>query len=212
MGESRIPASTTPSTTPMTIEMTVSSMVTSRPCSTWLEVKYWRTRSHSKRGFVATERPSATARIATIATAIQRPGCRTGTALISSGRPAGASDSLACVVVTRPRRLGRGSVDHGVRDRPGLNSPLLQDRLVLPARDQLLERGLDRLLHAALLRDRDAVRRLAVGLAGDLELAARLLGDVRRHRRVGHAHVGAATRQGEVRAVLVGEDQDAELA
>ena len=50
--------------------------------------RYSPTTSHSKRGLVATERTSATATTSTIAAASQRPGRLTGTARMSSGRPA----------------------------------------------------------------------------------------------------------------------------
>src|SRR2546429_440021 len=49
-----------------------------------LEAKYRPTIPHSKREFDAIELPSATARNATRAAATQRPGWRTGIALISS--------------------------------------------------------------------------------------------------------------------------------
>jgi hypothetical protein len=50
-----------------------------------------------KRGLVATEWTIVTIRTRTIAAAIQRPGWRTGTAVIASGatRPAGASEAPA---------------------------------------------------------------------------------------------------------------------
>src|SRR3954452_19832417 len=187
----------------MTIAMTVSSIVTRRPSRIELDVKYWPTMSHSKRGFVAIDRTSAIPNSATMAAAIQRPGCRTGTALMSSGRPAGGP---GCVTSGNATYVGsaRRPVDHRVRDRTGLDAPLREDRLVLAARDQLLHRGLDGLLHSALLRYRYAVRRLSVWLAHDLELAARLLDDVGGHGRVGHAHLCATARQRQVGPVLVG--------
>ena len=65
---------------------------------------------------------------------------------------------------------------------------------------------------AAALRHRDPVGRDAVGVPAELELAARLLDDVRGDGRVGHAELGATARDRQVRAVLVRIDLDVDLA
>jgi hypothetical protein len=69
----------------MTIEITVSSIVRTRPCSTWCEKKKSPTTLHWKCGLVTALRTSANAIRTTSAAATQRPGRRTGTALICSG-------------------------------------------------------------------------------------------------------------------------------
>jgi hypothetical protein len=69
----------------MTIESTVSSIVRTRPWRTWWEKKKSPTTLHWKCGFVTALRTSANAISTTSAAATQRPGRRTGTALISSG-------------------------------------------------------------------------------------------------------------------------------
>ena len=102
---------------------------------------------------------------ATMAATIQRPGWRTGTALIGSERSAGVAVVSAVVIDrTGPIQLVAPLIV-GLRDRAGLDAPLRQDRLVLAVRHELLERGEHRLGQAAVLRDRDAVGRSAVRLA-----------------------------------------------
>src|SRR4051812_41964625 len=108
----------------------------------------------------------------TTAAAIQRPTCRTGTAVIASGRPPGSGPTRLVVSAedaTAP--LAGGPVDRGVVDGARLDPPLLEDRLVLAVGDQRLHAGEHRLGHPVALRDRDPVRRRAVRLAGELELA-----------------------------------------
>ncbi len=94
-GDRRITARITPRTIPMAIAMTVSSIVTSRPCRTRLEKKKSPTTSQPKRELVAADRVRTTARKTTTTAATQRPGWRTGTARISSGRPVAVSFSVA---------------------------------------------------------------------------------------------------------------------
>src|SRR5262245_48088049 len=119
--------------------------------------------------------------------AIHRPGCRTGTALISSAATAGGATSGVAVATAASRvSLALRPVDDRLRDRAVLHAPAEQDLLVLPVRDQLLQRRLDLLGERAVLRDRDAVRRGAVRLAGEREQPVRLLDDVRGDRGVGH--------------------------
>ena len=93
-GERRMIASTTPNRIPMTIAMTVSSRVTTRPSRIGVANRYSPTTLHSKCGSVMTDRRIAAAITRTIAAATQRPGRRTGTATISSGRPAGLVASV----------------------------------------------------------------------------------------------------------------------
>src|SRR5947199_20405 len=86
---------------------------------------------------------------------IEITGWRAGTARISSGGPPGSSAGVAPASLTTSRPLALGSVYHRRLDRAGLDPPLLEDRLVLAARDQLLHRREHWLLKPALLRDRD---------------------------------------------------------
>src|SRR5215510_14985309 len=124
-------------------------MVTPRPFSTRLERKYCPTMFHSNREFVARECTSIANRTSTTTAAIQRPGWRTGTALISStgalpdgaGEPLvwpGVSPALGAVTAylygsSLPGQnywcLTLGPVDHRVADGTALNSPLSQDLL-----------------------------------------------------------------------------------
>src|SRR6478672_6343822 len=129
-------------------------------------------------------------RKATIAPATHRPGWRTGIALISSGGTAEAAPPGAM--------SADGAVDLRVRDGAALDAPL----------------GEDRLRHAVVLRQRDPVGRRPVRLAAELELSVRLLDDVRSHRRVSHADLGATAGERQVRLVLVveGGHLDAGLA
>src|SRR5579864_5812542 len=142
------------------------------------------------------------------AAATHRPGCRTGIAVMSSGRTAGAASCPVAAVTWAP--LADCAVDLRARDRSLLDAPLREDLLVLAALDQDDERVADRLCEAAALRDRDAVRRGAVGLAADLEGAVRLLDLIRGNRRVGHCDVIAAAREREIDAVLVRERRDSD--
>ena len=87
-GDSRITASTTPRTIPITIETTVSSIVTRTPRVMRGSNRKSPTVPQPKRGLVAIEWIATAKRNSTIALAIQRPQCRTGTARISSGRMA----------------------------------------------------------------------------------------------------------------------------
>src|SRR4051812_44870661 len=130
-----------------------------------------------------------------MAAAIQRPGWRTGTALMRSGAGSATASLLA-----------DGGVDLGGLDRAPLDVPLLQDRRVGAALDQSLQGVLNRLREAGSLLERDAIRERAVVLADQLELAGvrHLVGG---DRRVGHADLRPAAGQGEVGPVLVGEGE-----
>ena len=80
-------ARTIPSATPITIESTVRRIVTQTPWRTRGSNRYWPTTSQWKFGLSMTARMSDAATMTMITAAIQRPMWRTGTALISSGRP-----------------------------------------------------------------------------------------------------------------------------
>src|SRR5215471_2473245 len=96
---------------------------------------------HSKWGFVTMECTNIATRTRTMTAATHLPGWRTGTALISSGRPVHSGASVVPGVVTlyfpsqlrilaRPgtgtRSAGR-PVDGRGRDGAGLHAPLLTD-------------------------------------------------------------------------------------
>ena len=98
-------ASSTPSTIPSACAASVSSIVTTTPLVIrWSSMKC-PTCPHWNRLFVAIELTIAIEMTSTIAAATQRPGWRTGTALMSSG-PGGceSEDTLSGVVVTRDPR------------------------------------------------------------------------------------------------------------
>src|SRR3954452_1687249 len=128
-----------------------------------------------------------------MAAAIQRPGWRTGTALMRSGAGSATASLLA-----------DGGVDLGGLDRAPRDIPLLQDRRVGTVLDQRLQAVLNGLRKAGSFLDGDAVGERPVVLADDLELAS-VLDLVGRHRRVGHTDLGPPARDREVGAVLVGE-------
>src|ERR1700751_2575425 len=141
-----------------------------------------------------------TVRNATMTPATQRPGWRTGIARISSG---GAAEAAP------PGVMSAGcAVDLRVRDGAALDAPLDEDLVVRAVLHQVLHRVEDGLRHAVVLRQRDPVRRRPVRLAGELELAVRLLDDVCGHRRIGHAHLSPTAGNRQVRLVLIVEGGD----
>src|SRR3569833_1019959 len=149
---------------------------------------------------VKSKRTRMAARTSTIAPLTHLPGCRTGTALIVSGRTGSAvSVSVTASSASRPVDLGLGDATVG-------DAPLVGQLLVRAVRDQVLDGLLDRVPQLVLvLGDRDAVRRGVVGLAGHLELAGRLRGGVLGDGRVGEHGLGAAVAEREVGGVLVVE-------
>src|SRR3954451_11797593 len=163
--------------------------------------RYSPTTSHSKRGLVAIEWMIATARTRTIAPATQRPGRRTGTARMSSGRPSPPVSLTADTV----QRLALGAVDLRVADRAVLDPPFFEDRLVLAFGHQVLQGFQQRLGEPAALRHRKAVGGEFIGFAHRLELAVVLLDLVVHDRRVGHPALGAAAGDREVDLVLAWE-------
>src|SRR5690348_11156694 len=155
-----------PSTMPIAIDETVSSSVPCRPFSTGpvniaprLPGAYcWKMNDHWKRSLVTnrcTNMATSTARTAIVT---QRPGCRTGTAVIASvrARPDGVWSLIG--VSDLGIHFGRG-------DRAGLDAPLGGDRLVRAVRDQRLDRLLDRVGEVGLvLGDHVPVRRRVVDI------------------------------------------------
>src|SRR6266536_3718445 len=202
-------AITIPRLTPMSMEKMVSRMVPRSPSSTGglniiLSLKMY---DHWKCSFVISRWTNIASRTASIPTATQRPGCRTGTALIAAGRARSVS---TCVVI------GLGAGVHGrVGDAAGGDAPLVEDLLVRALADQLLDRGRDGLAEVRLVLGQHVpVRRGVVDLTGQRELTVGLLHRVRAHRRVGqHALVLAGyhrRRRVALRLVLV--DGDGRLA
>ncbi len=117
-------------------------------------------------GFVTTEWTSATATTSTIAAATQRPGWRTGTARISSGRPVCLGD-----LVTRAPTTAQliAPLIFGFVIAPDWIPHFSRIFTYVPLAISCFERGEDRLCHAARLRDRQAVGRELVALADQLE-------------------------------------------
>src|SRR5579875_2280581 len=200
---------------PITIAMTVSSIVVTSAWSTWLDRKYCPTMFHPYRVWVTVPRLtraktsaliSIATSTATITIATHRPGCRTGTALISGGRVPAAC-RWSCAVTASADR----AVDHWLGDPAALHAPLLEQLLVRAVLHQLFQRCLHGPCHAVALRQRDAVRRDLERLAGHLELAVGLLDDVGDDLRVSEAHLRPTAGHREVGAVLVAERQDGEL-
>ncbi|WP_452176591.1 hypothetical protein [Kitasatospora saccharophila] len=88
--DSRMTASSTPPTTPISMDSAVSSRVTQMPCTTVGSRSVAPTKSQSSAGLVSRTCSSIAPSTATTATETQRPGWRTGTALMVSGRPRSA--------------------------------------------------------------------------------------------------------------------------
>src|SRR5579859_3010197 len=172
LGDSRRTASTVPRMTPIAMATTVSSSVRPSPAMISCAAKYWPTVSQWNRGLVTSACTSIANSTRTTAAGTHRPGCLTGTALISSGR--GPADGLS-PAVGEPSTLAGGPVGHRVGDRAALQAPGGEDLRVGTVRHQLLDRVEYRLRHPVALRDRDAVRRGAVGLPDQLERAVGLL-------------------------------------
>ena len=78
-------ASTTPSVTPSTIAATVSHKVVHTPLRTGSVNAFCSWKSHCQFGLVTTLLTTIATSTAMIATSTQRPGCRTGMALMASG-------------------------------------------------------------------------------------------------------------------------------
>src|SRR5882757_996575 len=193
-GDSRMTARIRPPTAPIAIASTVSIRVLRRPLSTTSENMYWPTTGQLNRGLVKIAFTNCAASTASTATDTQRPGWRTGTALIGAA-PVGAEPTggLGSVCVVTGRSLSGVGVDLRGLDRTvgaARAVPLGHDLAVGAVVDQCLHRALDRLgeLTLALLQ-RDAVRRGLVLAAQWLKLAVGLADRVVDHWRVGqHGH------------------------
>src|ERR1700680_1344713 len=114
-------------------------------------------------------------------------GCSSGSApqlSTSSGRHAGRTDRV--VVVQRYVRAGDGAV-RDIR--------LLQDGLVVPVVDQVLDRVGQSRLQPATLDDRDSIRCKAAGCATGLQLPSGHLRLVGSDRRVEKSDIGAARKK-----------------
>src|SRR4051812_5871880 len=158
---------------PMAIAITVSSSVATRPLRMPCSKKYFPNVLQSRFGLVNSMWTSMAARTSTIAPLTHLPGCRTGTALMVSGRT-GSAVSVSVTASSASR-----SVDLGVGDGATFDTPLVGQHLVSAVGDQVLDGLLDRVPQLVLvLGDRDAVRRGVIGVARDDELAARFLGRV----------------------------------
>src|SRR6266852_7831518 len=157
-----------------------------------------------------------------------RHGCRTGIALIVSGRcPAcePGTDGPETVSVTwriASRSVGRHArgtdgvvlVQRDVRACDGAvgDIPVLEDvAVVAVVVDQVLDSVHDRLLQRAALHHGDAIWRHAAGLAPDLELAVRLFDLVIRDGLVEPAEVGPAREQRRVGVGLGLEAEDLDV-
>src|SRR3954471_9771024 len=113
---------------------------------------------------------AVSSRITAIAT--HRPGWRTGTARMGSGRSVRGSASV--VVMTSDAR-----VDLRRRDRPLRDTPLVEDLAVGAVRDDRLQRTEDGLVEALrVLREHVPVGRGVVDVAQQLQLAVGLLDGV----------------------------------
>src|SRR4030088_212641 len=161
-------ASTTPRITPIAIALAVSSSVTVTPSRIRWSNRNCPTTCHSRSLFVATERTSEAPNSKISPVATQRPGCRTGTALISSGRRLGSGMSVAPVADTSylMSRSACRAVDRRVGDRGGLDFPFLEDCHVRAVGDQHLERFEHGFGHAISLRERETLGSDAEGGTG----------------------------------------------
>src|SRR3990170_3555811 len=159
-------ASAIPPTIPMTIDSTVSTSVFCKPLRIGGENRYCPTIRQRNPSLVSTVLTNIAASTAITATASHRPGWRTGTALIGSGRPSFSIGGDTPVTSSAPDLRGR--------DRAVGHVPLLEDRRVGAVVDQGLDRAAHRLGVLALaLREGSAVRSGAVGVAELLDRTVR---------------------------------------
>ncbi len=115
-GDRRMTASRIPSTMPIAMAMAVSIRVFSTPCRIELSNRYCRTTDQLISGLVINQCSSCATSTRMIAADTQRPGCRTGTAVMISGRLAAVVGSLT-VIVGSARRPVDGEVRDGAAAR-----------------------------------------------------------------------------------------------
>src|SRR3954468_2246331 len=189
-------ATTMPSRTPHTMASTVMINVVRTPRSTGGRNMLSNMNPHWNTGFVISMCTNISARTAMITAATQRPGCRTGTARISSG---GAGRVvLSTVMASADRRVHRRVVDG-----TGLDAPLREHLLVGAVLDERLEGLRDGVREVRLvLGDDVAVGRGVVDVAEQLELAVRLADRVGLDRGVGEPRDVLARDDGGGRLVL----------
>src|SRR5690606_31231751 len=138
-----------PISMPPTIAATVSRIVLRTPLSTASEVMYLPCSSHSSASLVNRKLTNIATSTSTTAAATQRPGCRTGTARIASGRAFSTSSS------TVMRSALTGGVDRRFGDGAALDAGVGQDLLVGAVGDEGLEGAEDGVLELArVLADR----------------------------------------------------------
>src|SRR5829696_7429669 len=204
-------AITIPRATPMTIDSTVRVSDVRTPSMTGGRNMLSSMKPHWNASFVRSMWTNIATTMARMTIATHRPGCRTGTAVMASGC---ARSGVLVSVMLGPGSRGSG-VDGGVGDGPGLDAPLLEDRLVGAVADQRADRVGDRLGELGLvLLDHVPVRRRVVDVAEQLQLAVGLLDGVGDHRGVGQEGVVLARddRGRRLALVLVAVDGDGRVA
>src|SRR4029453_16565686 len=204
-------AITIPSVTPMIIDSTVRVSDVRTPSMTGGRNMLSNMKRHWNASLVTSMWTNMAATMARTTIATQRPGCRTGTAVMASG----CARSAVFVSVMRAPGSAPSGIDGGVVDGARLDAPLLEDRLVGAVGDQRLDRVGGRLGELGLvLLDHVTVRRRVVDVTKQLELAVGLLDGVRQHGGVGqHGLVLARHDRGRRLAlVLVAVDGDGRLA
>src|SRR5829696_7140865 len=164
-------AITIPRATPMTIDSTVRVSDVRTPSMTGGRNMLSSMKPHWNASFVRSMWTNIATTMARMTIATHRPGCRTGTAVMASGC---ARSGVLVSVMLGPGSRGSG-VDGGVGDGPGLDAPLLEDRLVGAVADQRADRVGDRLGELGLvLLDHVPVRRRLVAVDGDGRVAGAL--------------------------------------
>src|SRR4051812_40716089 len=157
-------------------------------------------------GFVASMWTNIPASTRMTNAATQRPGWRTGIALMASGALLSAvSRSVTPPSSSLPHRTSAGGgVELRRVHRVRVDVPLLQDLVVRAVLDQGVDRTLDRLLHAGdALRHADGVHGRLPAVADLLELGVALADEVLDDDLVGEHHVILAGQHRGVGRALV---------
>src|SRR5512132_3818640 len=204
-------AITIPSATPMIIDSTVSSSDVFTPSMTGGRNMLSSMKRHWNASLVTSMWTNIAATMARTTIATQRPGCRTGTAVMASGC---ARSAVFVSVMLAPGPADSG-IDGGGVDGARLDAPLVEDRLVGAVGDQRLDGVGHRLGELGLvLLDHITVRRRVVNVTEQFELAVGLLDGVGDHRGVGQHGVVLAgdDRGGRLVLPLVAVDGDGRLA